>query len=48
MNSVTLEHVARALSLTVVSVSVLFIGAVTCVAISICVVNKFGEDDDTN
>ncbi len=39
------DIVIRALTLTTVSLSVLFIGAVTCVAISICLINKFGEDD---
>lgn len=39
------DIVIRALSLTAVSVSVLFVGAVICVAISILLINKFGEDD---
>lgn len=45
MNGLTLELVARAFTLTAVSMSVLFIFAVTCVALSICLINKFGEDD---
>jgi hypothetical protein len=43
MNSVTLDHAAYALALTVGAMSLLFIGAVACVAISIYLINKFGE-----
>lgn len=46
MNSVTLDHVSYALSLTVGAMSILFVGAVTCVAVSILLINKFGENDE--
>jgi hypothetical protein len=42
MNSVTFEHVAYALALTVGAVSMLGIGAV----LVLCLVKKFGENDD--
>jgi hypothetical protein len=41
-----LDAVMGAAALTVGAMSILFAGAVTCVAISIYLINKFGEDSD--
>jgi hypothetical protein len=43
---INIDTVAYALALTVGALTVLFIGAVTCVWISIYLINKPGEDDD--
>lgn len=41
---ISFNTVAYALTLTVGAMFILFVGAVTCVAISIYLTNKFGED----
>jgi hypothetical protein len=43
--SINIDTVAYALALTVGALTVLFVGAVTCVWISIYINEKFGEDD---